>query len=119
MIAVIFEVVPATGRKDEYLSIAADIRPLLDQVDGFISVERFQSLSDPDKILSLSFFKDEDAIRQWRSLEAHRSAQQAGRSGTFSDYRLRVASVIRDYSMNDRADVPADSCAVFNEIEDK
>ncbi|MFK7855777.1 MAG: antibiotic biosynthesis monooxygenase [Granulosicoccus sp.] len=114
MIAVIFEVVPANGKKDQYLSIAADIRPLLDQIDGFISVERFQSLSNPDKILSLSFFENEQAIRQWRSLEAHRGAQQAGRSGTFSDYRLRVASVLRDYGMNNREQVPSDSLAVFD-----
>jgi len=114
MIAVIFEVIPAKGKKDQYLSIAADIRPLLDQIDGFISVERFKSLSNPDKILSLSFFEDEQAIRQWRSLEAHRGAQRASRSGIFSDYRLRVATVLRDYGMNNRAQAPADSGALFN-----
>lgn len=114
MIAVIFEVLPADDKKDQYLSLAADIRPLLDQIDGFISVERFQSLSNPDKILSLSFFEDEQAIEQWRSLEAHRNAQQAGRSGTFSDYRLRVASVLRDYGMNNRTQAPSDSRREFD-----
>ena len=98
MIAVIFEVQPADGHKSEYLDIAADMRPMLDEIDGFISVERFQSLTDPHKILSLSFFEDEDAIARWRNLNAHRSAQAKGRSGVFQDYRLRIASVIRDYS---------------------
>ena len=109
MIAVIFEVWPADGRKEEYLDIAASLRPLLDQVDGFISLERFQSLSDPGKILSLSFFRDEAAITHWRSLEEHRSAQAKGRAGVFKDYRLRVASVIRDYGMSSREQSPRDS----------
>ena len=109
MIAVIFEVEPTEGRKDEYLDIAAEMRPLLGQIDGFISVERFQSLTDPRKILSLSFFEDEDAIARWRTLSAHRGAQTKGRSGVFDDYRLRIASVVRDYGMSDRAQAPADS----------
>lgn len=109
MIAVIFEVHPADGRKDDYLGIAADLRPLLAQIDGFISVERFQSLTDPSKVLSLSFFESEDAVRQWRTLAAHRSAQNQGRSGVFQDYRLRVAHVIRDYGMDERGQAPQDS----------
>ena len=109
MIAVIFEVKPAEGRKDDYLDIAAEMRPMLDKIDGFISVERFQSLTDPRKILSLSFFEDEDAIARWRNLHAHRGAQAKGRSEVFDDYRLRIASVIRDYGMFDRAQAPADS----------
>ena len=109
MIAVIFEVEPAEGRKGEYLDIAAEMRPMVDEVEGFISVERFQSLTDPRKILSLSFFEDEDAIVRWRNLNAHRGAQTKGRSGVFEDYRLRIASVIRDYGMFDRAQAPADS----------
>lgn len=109
MIAVIFEVEPAEGRKDEYLDIAAEMRPMLDDIEGFISVERFQSLTDPCKILSLSFFEDEDAIARWRNLNAHRGAQAKGRSGVFDNYRLRIASVIRDYGMFDRAQAPADS----------
>ncbi|WP_417807933.1 antibiotic biosynthesis monooxygenase family protein [Thioclava sp.] len=111
MIAVIFEVEPAEGQKDAYLDIAAQIRPLLDEIEGFISVERFQSLSDPQKILSLSFFEDEAAVLQWRSLTAHRSAQTKGRHGVFDDYRLRIAHVIRAYGMFDRAQAPADSKA--------
>jgi heme-degrading monooxygenase HmoA len=110
MIAVIFEVEPATGRKDDYLDIAADMRPLLDDIEGFISVERFQSLTHPNKILSLSFFTDEDAIAQWRRLSAHRGAQSQGRGGVFDDYRLRIAGVMRDYGMVDRAQAPTDSC---------
>jgi heme-degrading monooxygenase HmoA len=109
MIAVIFEVTPAPGEKDRYLDTAAGLRPLLTQIDGFISVERFQSLTDPDKILSLSFWRDEDAVARWRNTEEHRHAQAAGRGGIFADYRLRVAYVLRDYGMSDREEVPADS----------
>lgn len=109
MIAVIFEVELAEGRKDEYLDIAAAMRPMLDEIEGFISVERFQSLTDPRKILSLSFFEDEAAILRWRTLSAHRGAQAKGRKGVFDDYQLRIASIIRDYGMFDRAQVPTDS----------
>lgn len=109
MIAVIFEVWPAPGRKQEYLDIAAGLRPLLEQVDGFISIERFESLSEPGKILSLSVFRDEAAVARWRQLEQHRIAQARGRGGIFRDYRLRVAGVIRDYSMTRREQAPGDS----------
>jgi heme-degrading monooxygenase HmoA len=109
MIAVIFEVTPAEGRKDAYLDIAARLRPTLEQIDGFISVERFQSLSNPGKMLSLSFFRDEEAVQEWRKVEAHRAAQQAGRDRLFADYRLRIAGVVRDYGLNERAEAPADS----------
>ena len=109
MIAVIFEVEPADSHKDEYLDIAAEIRPLLDKLDGFISVERFQSLTDPRKVLSLSFFENEAAVRQWRTLTAHRGAQVKGRGGVFANYRLRIASVVRDYGMFERAEAPSDS----------
>lgn len=109
MIAVIFEVLPAEGRVADYLDIAAEMRPMLDAVPGFISVERFQSLTNSRKILSLSFFEDEAAIRQWRRLATHRGAQTKGRAGVFDDYRLRVAGVIRDYGMFDRAEAPDDS----------
>jgi heme-degrading monooxygenase HmoA len=109
MIAVIFEVWPADGRKQEYLDLAASLKPLLEKIDGFISIERFESLTEPGKILSLSVFRDERAVAQWRALEAHRKAQARGRAGVFRDYRLRVAGVIRDYGMNERAQAPADS----------
>lgn len=109
MIAVIFEVTPAEGCKEAYLDIAASLRPLLEQVDGFISIERFQSLTNPGKILSLSFFRDEAAVQQWRQLEAHRAAQQAGRERLFADYRLRIASVVRDYGLHERDEAPGDS----------
>ena len=112
MIAVVFEVFPADGRKDEYLSIATKMRPVAEETDGFISVERFQSLTDPDKILSLSFFEDEEAIRRWRTLSAHRSAQSKGRVGIFDDYRLRIAEIVRDYGMFDREQAPDDSKTV-------
>jgi len=109
MIAVIFEVQPAAGRQQEYLDLAATLRPELEKVDGFVSIERFQSLTQPGKILSLSFWRDEAAVERWRNLEAHRAAQARGRSGVFEDYRLRVASVIRDYGKSERAEAPQDS----------
>jgi heme-degrading monooxygenase HmoA len=109
MIAVIFEVWPADGKRQNYLDIAARIRPLLEEIDGFISVERFESLSEPGKILSLSFFRDEEAVRTWRNLAAHRKAQTAARSGIFSNYRIRISSVIRDYGMTQREEAPGDS----------
>jgi heme-degrading monooxygenase HmoA len=109
MIAVIFEVWPAAGRKQEYLDLAASLRPQLEQIDGFISIERFASLTNEGKILSLSVFRDEAAVQAWRNVEAHRVAQAKGRAGVFADYRLRVASVIRDYGMNERDQAPTDS----------
>jgi heme-degrading monooxygenase HmoA len=112
MIAVIFEVRPRAGSRDAYLNAAARLRPLLESIDGFISVERFESLTNPGKILSLSIWRDEDAVREWRNLEEHRRVQAAGRQSIFEDYRLRVAAVIRDYGMNDRAQAPGDSRAV-------
>jgi heme-degrading monooxygenase HmoA len=114
MIAVIFEVHPADGKKEHYLDIAAEMRPMLEEVDGFISVERFQSLTDPSKLLSLSFFRDEEAVKNWRTLTAHRGAQSKGRSGVFSDYRLRVAGVIRDYGMFQRDQAPQDSKVIHS-----
>ena len=112
MIAIIFEVMPAEGHKDAYLEIAAAMRPMVEEVEGFISVERFQSLTDPAKLLSISFFEDEDAVLRWRKLAAHRNAQSKGRNGVFSDYRLRVAHVLRDYGMFDRDQAPEDSVKV-------
>lgn len=112
MIAVIFEAIPAEGRWDEYLDIAATLRPELEKIEGFISIERFQSLSDAGKVLSLSFWSGEEAVRQWRNLEQHRAAQKAGRTEVFADYRLRIAEVSRDYGMNDRDGAPADSRSV-------
>ena len=109
MLAVIFEVVPAPGRKQEYLELAAELRPELEKIDGFISVERFASLTDGSKLLSLSFWRDEEAVQRWRNLASHREAQARGRSGVFADYRLRIASVVRDYGMSDRDEAPQDS----------
>ncbi|HEY3993460.1 MAG TPA: antibiotic biosynthesis monooxygenase [Ktedonobacteraceae bacterium] len=109
MIAVIFEVYPNDGRVQDYLNIAASLRPLLDEIDGFISIERFESLSQPGKLLSLSFWRDEQAVEEWRKLEMHRAAQTRGRADVFKDYRLRVAGVIRDYGMFEREQAPQDS----------
>jgi heme-degrading monooxygenase HmoA len=112
MIAVIFEAQPHEDGMDAYLDAAARLRPLLADIDGFISIERFQSLSQSGRILSLSFWRDEQAVEQWRNLEAHRTVQAAARNSIFADYRLRVAHVIRDYGMNDRAQAPGDSRGV-------
>jgi heme-degrading monooxygenase HmoA len=114
MIAVIFEVWPAQGRKDDYLAIAAALRTELEAIDGFISVERFQSISEPGKLLSLSFWRDDEAVKTWRNQQHHRASQAKGRSGIFADYRLRVAAVARDYGLKDRAAAPADSRAVHD-----
>ena len=112
MIAIIFEVWPHPDHKAEYLDIAAALRADLEQIDGFISVERFESLTTPGKLLSVSTFRDEAALDEWRALTRHRAAQKAGREVMFDDYRLRVASVIRDYGMNERAEAPEDSKAL-------
>ena len=109
MIAVIFEVLIHSEKKNAYLNIAAELRALLEHADGFISIERFQSLSDPEKLLSLSFWRDEQSIIAWRNKDEHRIAQAQGRSGIFRDYRLRVAHVLRDYGLNERQDTPDDS----------
>lgn len=113
-IAVIFEVVPAEGKKETYLEIAAALKSELIKIEGFVSIERFQSFSDPNKVLSLSFWESEEAIREWRNLEIHRDAQSKGRKGIFKDYHLRVAHVVRDYGMFDRNEVPEDSKAIHN-----
>ena len=109
MIAVIFELEPAAGAQSHYLALAAELKPLLQEMDGFISIERFESLSQPGKLLSLSFWRDEASIQQWRELEPHRGAQVQGRHGVFANYRLRVAEVLRDYGLADRTQAPVDS----------
>lgn len=126
MIAVIFEVQPAAGRAAEYFEIAASLRAELDKLDGFISIERFESVTTPGRFVSISFWRDEAAVAAWRNVEAHRVAQAKGRGngrgkgrgndhdGIFADYRIRVASVTRDYSMNSRDEAPADSRDIHN-----
>lgn len=111
MIAVMFEAWPAEGAREAYLDIAAELRPLLSPADGFISIERFESLTEPGKVLSLSFWRDEAAVAKWRGLAAHREAQARGRAGVFRDYRLRIAEVARDYGMDRRDGAPVDSRA--------
>ena len=112
MIAVIFEVWPAEGEREHYLDIAADLRPLLSEIDGFISVERFESIYEPGKMLSLSFWRDEVAVAAWRTMDPHRAAQVLGRESVFRDYHLRIAHVLRDYGMDARDEAPADSRAM-------
>jgi heme-degrading monooxygenase HmoA len=106
MYAVIFEVEPEPERRNEYLDLAAELRPELEKIDGFVSIERFQSLRNEGKILSLSIWRDEEAVRRWRSHQQHREAQLAGRAGIFRDYRLRVAAIVRDYGMHARDEAP-------------
>jgi heme-degrading monooxygenase HmoA len=114
VIAVIFEVTPAPGRTQEYLDLAASLRPEIERFDGFISIERYASLTTEGKVVSLSFWRDEDAVKRWRNVEQHRMAQARGRGGIFADYRLRVASVIRDYGMHSRDEAPPDSRAAHD-----
>jgi heme-degrading monooxygenase HmoA len=116
MLAVIFEVWPKDEGRDDYFATAADLKPLLQDVDGFISVERFQSLMDPKKVLSVSFWRDEEALAAWRRVAEHRIAQADGRDRLFKDYRLRVASVVRDYGMTQRDEAPPDSRAAHDKV---
>ncbi|PYE89917.1 antibiotic biosynthesis monooxygenase family protein [Phyllobacterium leguminum] len=113
MIVVIFEVWPADeARRKQYLDIAGSLRKDLLAIDGSISIERFESLNEPGKLLSLSFWRDEGAVKAWRNLPAHRVAQAEGRNGVFEDYRLRVAHILRDYGLIERDEAPADSRAI-------
>ena len=114
MIAVIFEVLPYMGERHTYLDLAGELRSELEKTDGFISIERFESLTNRGKLLSLSFWRDEEAVKAWRNVEAHRAAQYAGRNGVFADYRLRIGYIVRDYGMNDRAQAPEDSKEVHD-----
>jgi len=109
MIAVIFEVLPYLGERHTYLDLAGELKAELEKIDGFLSIERFESLSMRGKLLSLSFWRDEEAVKIWRNVEAHRAAQKAGRNGIFADYRLRIGHVVRDYGMNERTEAPRDS----------
>jgi len=109
MLAVIFEFEPEPGRKQDYLDLAAELNAEVGKIDGFISIERFESLTQAGKFVSLSFWRDEAAIKNWRNIERHRDAQLAGRNGIFGDYRLRVSEVLRDYGMHERDAAPADS----------
>jgi heme-degrading monooxygenase HmoA len=116
MIAVIFEVWPEEGERQTYLDLAAALRDELFQIDGFLTIERFHSLGEPEKLLSLSFWRDEAAVAAWRNGHTHRATQGKGRSGVFRDYRLRVAEVIRDYGLNERAEAPEDSRLAHSDI---
>ena len=109
MVTVIFEVIPKEEGRTEYLAIAAKLREHLADMPGFISIERFQSLTDPGKVLSLSFWEDEASVTRWRNLEEHRTAQSKGRGSLFRDYRIRVGRITRDYSMSTRSQAPQDS----------
>ena len=112
MIAVIFEFTPAEGRFSEYMDLVGTLKADLDKAEGFISLERFESITTKGKFVSLQFWRDEEAVRKWRNLQRHREVQAKGRAGIFKSYRLRIASVVRDYTMDDRAQAPADSVRV-------
>lgn len=119
MIAVLFEVTPKPGLAARYFEIAAALRPELEKIDGFIGVERFESLTQPGKFLSLSWWRDEDAVRDWRSQARHREGQREGRTAIFGDYRIRVATVQRDYGLRERSQAPADSLAHFSSADER
>jgi heme-degrading monooxygenase HmoA len=112
MIAVVFEFTAAPGRKQDYLDLAVELNAVVKDFDGFVSIERFQSITDPERFVSLSFWRDEEAVRKWRNVQQHREAQAKGRGGIFSSYRLRVCSVLRDYGMRERLEAPEDSVRV-------
>ena len=112
MIAVIFEFTPAEGRFSEYMDLVGTLKADLERADGFISLERFESITTRGKFVSLQFWRDEEAVRKWRNLQRHREAQKKGRAGIFQSYRLRIASVVRDYTMDERGEAPADSVKV-------
>ncbi len=114
MIAVIFEFETRSGKRDDYLEFAAALNRDVADIDGFLSIERFESLGRSDRYVSISYWRDETAIETWRNLQSHRAAQQAGRESIFSEYRLRVAQVLRDYGMSDRSQAPVDSRAVHD-----
>lgn len=109
MLAVIFEVWPHPAHRAGYLDWAAQLKDELVRMDGFISIERFQGLTDPDKVLSFSVWRDEASLAAWRNLESHRAAQAAGRGTMFKDYRIRIVQVVRDYGLQEREQAPADS----------
>ena len=111
MIAVIFEFTPAPGRFPEYMELVGQLKPELEKAEGFISLERFESITTPGKFVSLQFWRDEESVRRWRNLQQHRQAQKKGRAGIFSSYRLRIAGVLRDYTLDQRDEAPRDSVA--------
>ena len=113
MIAVIFEFTPADGRFPDYMKLVGELKADLDRAEGFISLERFESITNKGKFVSLQFWKDEESVRRWRNLQKHREAQKHGRASVFDSYRLRIASVVRDYTMDERDQVPTDSKAVY------
>ncbi len=102
MIAVIFEVTPREGRAGDYFDLAATLKAEVEGIDGFISVERFQSTANPNKYVSLSFWRDEAAVAAWRRHAGHLLAQARGKDEIFADFRIRVAAVERDYTLADR-----------------
>ncbi|HET7363585.1 MAG TPA: antibiotic biosynthesis monooxygenase [Burkholderiales bacterium] len=112
MIAVIFEFTPAEGRFPDYMALVETLRQDLAKAEGFISLERYESITSKGKFVSLQFWRDEECVRKWRNLQKHRQAQKQGRGGIFKSYRLRIARVLRDYTMDERAQAPADSVQV-------
>lgn len=112
MIAVIFEFTPAEGRFGDYMDLVGTLKADLEKADGCLSVERFESITAKGKYVSLQFWRDEESVRKWRNLQRHREAQAKGRGGIFKSYRLRIAEVVRDYTMDERAQAPEDSVKV-------
>jgi heme-degrading monooxygenase HmoA len=101
----------AAGLPDTYLDMAARLRPLLAQIDGFCR-SNDSSLTQPGKLLSLSFWRDERLPPGARSKPT--AARRGRRRALFKDYRLRIATVQRDYGLNERAQAPQDSRQVHD-----
>jgi len=116
VIAVIFEFTPAEGRFPDYMELVGTLKADLDKAEGFISLERFESITTKGKFVSLQFWRDEEAVRKWRNLQRHREAQKKGRAGIFETYRLRIASVVRDYTMDERTEAPEDSLSFHSKV---
>jgi heme-degrading monooxygenase HmoA len=116
MIAVIFEFTPAEGRFPDYMELVGTLKADLERADGFISLERFESITTKGKFVSLQFWRDEEAVGKWRNLQRHREAQAKGRAGIFKSYRLRIASVVRDYTQDERSQAPEDSLSFHSRV---
>jgi heme-degrading monooxygenase HmoA len=116
MIAVIFEFTPAEGRFPDYMALVDTLRADLAKAEGFISLERFESITDKGKFVSLQFWRDEESVRKWRNVQKHRAAQAKGRAGIFASYRLRIAQVTRDYTMDERGEAPDDSRSFHGQV---
>ena len=96
-VVVLFEVTPTAEGKVRYLELAAQLKLLLSDAKGFIHSERFSSLNEEGKLLSLNVWENEESVKKWRNELHHRMSQSEGRERLFENYRITVAYVIREY----------------------